>query len=271
MQIVCNNCQAKYEVCEAEIPDSGREVQCSGCGLIWFLPGMVTEPLLLKSEKTTKPAQESRRPQATKTKTLPGMKKKLGRLERTSGPWGALGIDSQNAESTGDSGIQSPIQHSGETLKILREEVQHSASTKAKSRHRLEGRQKRAKSIVERQDVTPSETSLTPKGAVVRASDREPSRSMKFVGSSAKEKSIRTALKETRSLSRRILSRIVVLVIVLVAASAFVYIFSGQIGELLPNLKPQLFAFTLTVDFMLLHINAFVNQAWTSITGLISG
>jgi predicted Zn finger-like uncharacterized protein len=39
MRLVCPNCDAQYEVDDAVIPTSGRDVQCSNCGHTWFQPG----------------------------------------------------------------------------------------------------------------------------------------------------------------------------------------------------------------------------------------
>ncbi len=36
MRLVCPNCDAEYEVDDAAIPRSGRDVQCSNCGHGWF-------------------------------------------------------------------------------------------------------------------------------------------------------------------------------------------------------------------------------------------
>ena len=36
MRLVCPNCEAKYEVPEDAIPDTGRDVQCTNCGHSWF-------------------------------------------------------------------------------------------------------------------------------------------------------------------------------------------------------------------------------------------
>lgn len=36
MRLVCPNCGAQYEVDDKVIPDSGRDVQCSGCGHAWY-------------------------------------------------------------------------------------------------------------------------------------------------------------------------------------------------------------------------------------------
>lgn len=36
MRLVCPNCEAKYEVPDDAIPDSGRDVQCASCGHAWF-------------------------------------------------------------------------------------------------------------------------------------------------------------------------------------------------------------------------------------------
>lgn len=36
MRLICPNCDAQYEVDDAAIPPSGRDVQCSSCGHAWF-------------------------------------------------------------------------------------------------------------------------------------------------------------------------------------------------------------------------------------------
>ena len=36
MRLICPNCDAQYEVDDAAIPPTGRDVQCSGCGHAWF-------------------------------------------------------------------------------------------------------------------------------------------------------------------------------------------------------------------------------------------
>ena len=36
MQLICPNCDARYEVPDDAIPEGGRDVQCSSCGHAWF-------------------------------------------------------------------------------------------------------------------------------------------------------------------------------------------------------------------------------------------
>lgn len=36
MRLVCQNCDAQYEVADDAIPDTGRDVQCSNCGHAWY-------------------------------------------------------------------------------------------------------------------------------------------------------------------------------------------------------------------------------------------
>jgi predicted Zn finger-like uncharacterized protein len=36
MRLICPNCDAQYEVDDAAIPETGRDVQCSNCGNAWF-------------------------------------------------------------------------------------------------------------------------------------------------------------------------------------------------------------------------------------------
>lgn len=48
MRLVCPNCEAKYEVPDDAIPDTGRDVQCANCGHAWFQmrqrPVVATQP-----------------------------------------------------------------------------------------------------------------------------------------------------------------------------------------------------------------------------------
>lgn len=44
MRIICPSCLAEYEVDDAAIPQSGRDVQCSNCGHAWFQPGPAQPP-----------------------------------------------------------------------------------------------------------------------------------------------------------------------------------------------------------------------------------
>lgn len=47
MRLVCPNCEAKYEVPEDAIPETGRDVQCANCGHAWYQMrprAAVTEP-----------------------------------------------------------------------------------------------------------------------------------------------------------------------------------------------------------------------------------
>ncbi len=36
MRLTCPNCGAQYEVADDVVPDTGRDVQCSNCGHVWF-------------------------------------------------------------------------------------------------------------------------------------------------------------------------------------------------------------------------------------------
>lgn len=36
MRLICPNCDAQYEVQDSVIPQTGRDVQCSNCGVTWF-------------------------------------------------------------------------------------------------------------------------------------------------------------------------------------------------------------------------------------------
>jgi predicted Zn finger-like uncharacterized protein len=44
MRLICPNCDAQYEVDDAAIPPTGRDVQCSSCGHAWFQIPADAEP-----------------------------------------------------------------------------------------------------------------------------------------------------------------------------------------------------------------------------------
>ncbi|MEI4471489.1 zinc-ribbon domain-containing protein [Frigidibacter sp. MR17.24] len=44
MRLTCPNCAAQYEVDAQMIPDTGRDVQCSNCGQMWFQPPEGVDP-----------------------------------------------------------------------------------------------------------------------------------------------------------------------------------------------------------------------------------
>lgn len=79
MRLVCPSCEAKYEVPEDAIPDSGRDVQCANCGHGWFQmrpkPVPMAPPVPAASEKpkagNAKPPKAADLPAATADLTPP--------------------------------------------------------------------------------------------------------------------------------------------------------------------------------------------------------
>lgn len=65
MRLICPNCSAEYEVDDAAIPDSGRDVQCSNCGHGWF-----QLPAHLEAEAEAE-AEVFEEPEAPVTETAP--------------------------------------------------------------------------------------------------------------------------------------------------------------------------------------------------------
>ena len=61
MRLVCPNCEAKYEVPEDAIPETGRDVQCANCGHAWYQMrprAAVAEPAPATSAAVAPPAPE---------------------------------------------------------------------------------------------------------------------------------------------------------------------------------------------------------------------
>jgi resuscitation-promoting factor RpfA len=56
MRLVCPNCDAKYEVPEDAIPETGRDVQCANCGHAWFQMRRVAEVAPVAAPPVAPPA-----------------------------------------------------------------------------------------------------------------------------------------------------------------------------------------------------------------------
>ncbi|MGV6850375.1 MAG: zinc-ribbon domain-containing protein [Marinibacterium sp.] len=65
MRITCPNCGAQYEVPDEVIPQDGRDVQCSNCGMTWFQ----AHPDFPPPEPAEKPAEVNAAPAADDSAT----------------------------------------------------------------------------------------------------------------------------------------------------------------------------------------------------------
>ncbi len=58
MRLVCPNCDAEYEVEDAAIPLTGRDVQCSNCGHAWFQTHPDATPVAVAEAEAPEPVVE---------------------------------------------------------------------------------------------------------------------------------------------------------------------------------------------------------------------
>lgn len=62
MRLVCPKCEAKYEVPDDAIPDTGRDVQCANCGHAWFQmrarPAAAAEAVAAVTQPTPDPVAD---------------------------------------------------------------------------------------------------------------------------------------------------------------------------------------------------------------------
>jgi len=73
MRLICPNCDAEYEVDDAAIPDTGRDVQCSNCGHAWFqLPPEIELALEQEEELFGKPSTSDPVPDLGDAAPAPG-------------------------------------------------------------------------------------------------------------------------------------------------------------------------------------------------------
>jgi len=68
MRLVCPNCEAKYEVPDDAIPDTGRDVQCASCGHAWFQmrakPATAAQPAGDDAQPASQAVQAAEAPEA---------------------------------------------------------------------------------------------------------------------------------------------------------------------------------------------------------------
>jgi resuscitation-promoting factor RpfA len=65
MRLVCPSCEAKYEVPDDAIPDTGRDVQCANCGHAWYQMRQrptVPEPALILPTEAVAPVEAEAAP-----------------------------------------------------------------------------------------------------------------------------------------------------------------------------------------------------------------
>ncbi|MBT9384826.1 zinc-ribbon domain-containing protein [Pseudooceanicola sp. CBS1P-1] len=62
MRLTCPSCGANYEVPDAVIPDEGRDVECSACGISWFQAPGAPGTLRLRPEDQSAAAPEGADP-----------------------------------------------------------------------------------------------------------------------------------------------------------------------------------------------------------------
>ncbi len=58
MRLICPKCSAQYEIDDSLVPAGGREVECSGCGHVWFQPGRMAGADLAPAQ-LSRPLNES--------------------------------------------------------------------------------------------------------------------------------------------------------------------------------------------------------------------
>lgn len=73
MRLICPNCDAQYEVPDEVIPEDGRDVQCSNCGITWYQyhPEHMPEDATLTAEETDDAKEEDVLPEPEPVEDAP--------------------------------------------------------------------------------------------------------------------------------------------------------------------------------------------------------
>lgn len=128
MRLVCPNCDAKYEVPDDAIPQSGRDVQCANCNHAWFQMKPGTEPASArKSSVSAEPIAETPAPAAEISMAAP-----------TAAPAQATGLSAppEPAPAVGTAGKGYAVDES--VLAILREEAEREAKARSNESRTIE-------------------------------------------------------------------------------------------------------------------------------------
>lgn len=158
MRLVCPNCEAKYEVPDDAIPDTGRDVQCASCGHAWFQMRSrpVSTPLptpVLTEAKDPAPVAEAAAEavESAVKKALaeatPGAAEKLEKADKKDGKPAAASPPSgaeapvepdptPEAEEAAEAPPSKPVDE--KVLTILREEAEREAKSRLEEKRPLE-------------------------------------------------------------------------------------------------------------------------------------
>lgn len=139
MRLVCPNCEAKYEVPDDAIPDTGRDVQCASCSHAWFQMrprAPVASPVPIDADKpirrASKPEPVASEPAEPEIAAPEVAAPEIPTPEIASeGPSSALPtqVEAETLEAT--EGAEPPVRaHDEKVLTILREEAEREAKAR---------------------------------------------------------------------------------------------------------------------------------------------
>lgn len=263
MRLVCPNCAAQYEVEDHVIPENGRDVQCSNCGHTWYQrspnrpiskprPDPSPEPVQeepLEEADTSEEAAPAEQPVARQQRPLDGgitdiLREEAARetAERQS-ERNAGGLETQP-----DLGLDS---RTDETPPNIRE------------------RMARLRELDEELDSTALAAAPAPASRKEMLPDIEEINSTLSPSDEAEisDEDI-AAMEETRRSGFR---RGFILVVVIFAAMALVYVFAPNIVELNPQSEPAVNAYVEWVNGLRTRLDGLLGGAADSLSGILDG
>lgn len=126
MRLVCPNCDAKYEVPDDAIPQSGRDVQCANCNHAWFQIKPGTEPAgARKASVSAEPLTET-----------PGAAAEVSIAAPSAAPAEADDLAAPPEPTVGVAGKGYAVDES--VLAILREEAEREAKARSSESRPIE-------------------------------------------------------------------------------------------------------------------------------------
>jgi predicted Zn finger-like uncharacterized protein len=259
MRLICPNCNAEYDVADDVIPQGGRDVQCSSCTKTWF-----------QTHKAVVPPPE------TSSGLLSPAPKSEGKSVEIGAPTSAATPERKPLDSA--------------VADILRQEAAHdgkgpAAATSprtldepaAASAEKIDADQTRKRiASMTQQESGPQAIAEVSAGAETAANlrtvpDIHEINAALRARAEANDTSGLTAAEKEEAQQRRGFRRGFFWVLILIAILILPYIFAEQITENLPQTRPIMASYVLTVDQLRVWLEAQVGNIQDMIASFTSG
>lgn len=259
MRLICPNCSAEYDVADDVIPQGGRDVQCSSCTKTWF-----------QTDKAVVPPPE------TPSGLLSPAPKSEGRSVEVGAPTDAATPERKPLDSAVADILRQEAAHDGKgpAAKAPPSTLDTPATASAEKVDADQTR-KRIASMTRQEGSTPSTTeAATAVGTAANlrtVPDIHEINAALRARAEANDTSGLTAAEKEEAQQRQGFRRGFFWVLILIAILILPYIFAEQITENLPQTRPIMASYVLTVDQLRVWLETQVGNVQELIAGFTSG